>query len=471
MRVEQTQAERFDALFREHYDAVRAYARRRVAAGEQAQDAVAETFVVAWRRIDEVPEDALPWLLGVTRKVLANERRAGARGAALAQRLADAAKGVNAADPADLVVRAELQRAAFDRLSERDRETLLAAAGWEGPSASEARKDVSHGALAVRLHRARGRLKRQVEALGTVPVLLVALAVVAALLVTPPGRAGLSWAIDLIGIGDVGGPPTQADRAPLRPTTGPLVVDNGRGPDGSRYEWVAHRGGLPAITAQEADPRTGKPIPGAIHRIPAGTGLCLSLEWPGRRSPQAFGGCSPRPERYAPAPIQSAGPVQSLVWSPVRRGPQRGRPGAVMAMGTTSGAVHGLEIGYAGSGGRRELAVDFARVDRELLRRLGMPRGRPGPFGVFTAFVPARLVARDGLMDRYPQVAMLVNRNLRSGDPEVDACMRRRGRPALAAFSLTAYGRDGRAIDFRRTLDGNELSRECYVRWFDRGLR
>jgi len=466
MRVKPTQAERFDALFREHYATVRGYARRRANA-EQALDAVAETFLIAWRRIDDVPDDALPWLLGVTRKVMANQRRADGRGDALAQRLADAAVGVAADDPADVVGEAELMRDAFERLSDRDREVLLAAA-WDTPL--NMRHEASRGALAVRLHRARGRLKAQVESLGAVPILILALAIAAALLVTPPGRAGLSWAIELIGIGDVGGTPTQANRAPLRPTTGPLVVDNGRGPDGERYEWVAHRGGLPAITAQMADPRTGEPIPNAIRSIPRATGLCLSLDRPARRVSQAWGGCYPRPERYPPAPIQSTGPIQSFDWSPVRRGPQRGRPGAVMLVGTTSDAVHRLEIAYAAGSGQRDLNADFARVDGHLLRRLGMPRGKPRPFGVFVAFVPARLVARDGLMSHYSGGALLVDRELRTGDRATDACMRRHGRPSVAPYSLTAYSEDGHVVEHRRTLNGDELPRECYDGWFYREL-
>ena len=51
---------------------------------------MAETFLVAWRRLDDVPADALPWLYGVARRVLANQRRSADRGAALERRLAGA---------------------------------------------------------------------------------------------------------------------------------------------------------------------------------------------------------------------------------------------------------------------------------------------------------------------------------------------------------------------------------------------
>jgi RNA polymerase sigma-70 factor, ECF subfamily len=61
--VRPTRDEKFEGLFRENYAAVRAYALRR-ASPELAQDVVAETFLVAWRRLDDVPGDALPWLYG-----------------------------------------------------------------------------------------------------------------------------------------------------------------------------------------------------------------------------------------------------------------------------------------------------------------------------------------------------------------------------------------------------------------------
>jgi hypothetical protein len=60
---------RFDALFRDHHPVVRAYARRRVPP-EVVDDVVSETFLVVWRRLDDVPEAPLPWLLAVARNVV-----------------------------------------------------------------------------------------------------------------------------------------------------------------------------------------------------------------------------------------------------------------------------------------------------------------------------------------------------------------------------------------------------------------
>jgi RNA polymerase sigma-70 factor, ECF subfamily len=68
------EARRFEELFRSNYRAVLAYALRR-ADPETADEVVADTFLVCWRRLDEVPARALPWLLGVARRCLANRRR------------------------------------------------------------------------------------------------------------------------------------------------------------------------------------------------------------------------------------------------------------------------------------------------------------------------------------------------------------------------------------------------------------
>jgi DNA-directed RNA polymerase specialized sigma24 family protein len=77
---------RFEAIYREHFASVEAYARRRLST--RADDVVAETFLVAWRRFDQVPEDALPWLYGVARRVASDVRRSSARQVAVVERLA-----------------------------------------------------------------------------------------------------------------------------------------------------------------------------------------------------------------------------------------------------------------------------------------------------------------------------------------------------------------------------------------------
>ena len=77
--------ERFRHVYAEHFDRVLGYALRRVARPEDAADVVSETFLVAWRRLGDVPEEPRTrlWLYGVARRVLANQRRGDRRRTAL----------------------------------------------------------------------------------------------------------------------------------------------------------------------------------------------------------------------------------------------------------------------------------------------------------------------------------------------------------------------------------------------------
>jgi RNA polymerase sigma factor (sigma-70 family) len=153
---------RFAALFDEHRRAVLGYALRRVADPADAADVVAETFLTAWRRLDDVPGGgaALPWLLGVARRVLANQRRGARRHAGLAERLAgELATQLGAPPESDLGL-----RAALARLPERDRELLLLAA-WEELTPSQIAMVTGLRGVTVRsrLHRARRRLRAELE--------------------------------------------------------------------------------------------------------------------------------------------------------------------------------------------------------------------------------------------------------------------------------------------------------------------
>jgi RNA polymerase sigma-70 factor (ECF subfamily) len=148
----------FEQLYRQYADRVHAYALRRTTPSA-ADDVVAEVFLVVWRRLHRVPEDPLPWLLGVARRVLANRRRSDSRATALHERLTrdGSAPLPSAVSPEvdDRVARA------LAGLSERDRELLLLIA-WEGLRVNEAAQalGIRAGTLAVRLHRARQRLAR-----------------------------------------------------------------------------------------------------------------------------------------------------------------------------------------------------------------------------------------------------------------------------------------------------------------------
>ncbi len=153
-------AERFEALYRQHFRGVLGYALARLEP-ERAKDAAAETFLVAWRRIGEIPAEPAGWLFGVARKVVAQQIRAASRRDALATRLA--AFGYrergHPADPADEVAQRESALPALVRLGERDREilTLLAWHGLTGDQAADA-LGLTRLNFAVRLHRARRRL-------------------------------------------------------------------------------------------------------------------------------------------------------------------------------------------------------------------------------------------------------------------------------------------------------------------------
>ena len=145
---------RFEALFEGHHRRILAYALRRASREADAEDVVADTFAVAWRRIADVPDgdDELPWLLGVARRVSANQHRSAGRIAGVLARLR--------AQPRTSAMAAPTSPAslALDRLPAADQE-LLRLLAWDGLSQSEAGVvlGISANAVAIRLHRARKR--------------------------------------------------------------------------------------------------------------------------------------------------------------------------------------------------------------------------------------------------------------------------------------------------------------------------
>jgi RNA polymerase sigma-70 factor, ECF subfamily len=146
-------------MYREQGPAVRTFVHRRISRAV-ADDVVAEVFLAAWRRYDQAPSDTLPWLLGIARGILANQRRGQARRFALNERLAgSAAREGLAPDPEAFDVSPALQACAS--LSPRDQEILLLVA-WDGLDRGQAARalGISTGQFAVRLHRARRRLER-----------------------------------------------------------------------------------------------------------------------------------------------------------------------------------------------------------------------------------------------------------------------------------------------------------------------
>src|SRR5215475_12558230 len=150
---------RFDDVYAANHQAVLGYLLRRTDAAEDAADVFAETFLVAWRRLDDVPAgpEARLWLYGTARRALANHRRGARRRLALADRLrADLQISYQPAEPSGQLA---VLSAAFARLPEADRE-LLALVAWEGldPGQIAAVLGCTRNAARIRLHRARRRL-------------------------------------------------------------------------------------------------------------------------------------------------------------------------------------------------------------------------------------------------------------------------------------------------------------------------
>ncbi len=147
--------ERFEAIYAAHAAAVLRYALRRTAADE-AEDIVAEVFLVAWRRLEDVPAEPRGWLLGVARRAAANARRGADRRTALRERLS-----VERPRTAEEKGGPDRLGEALLGLSESDREALTLIA-WDGLSHREAAQALGlrESTFGVRLFRARRRLQR-----------------------------------------------------------------------------------------------------------------------------------------------------------------------------------------------------------------------------------------------------------------------------------------------------------------------
>lgn len=158
---------RFERIYDEHVSAVLAWSLRRCDR-ETAQDVVADTFLVAWRKIGSVPDEARPWLLTVARNHLQNARRSDLRRSETLTRLASTLPPApSLGSPDDLP--AEIA-AAIGALSPRDRELILLIA-WDDLTIVQAARVVGCTPVAarLRLHRARRHLARQLATSGHRP--------------------------------------------------------------------------------------------------------------------------------------------------------------------------------------------------------------------------------------------------------------------------------------------------------------
>ena len=157
---------RFRALYEACYPELLRFVQRRLHPSH-AEDVAAEVFLVAWRRLEEMPpieDGARPWLFGVARRSLLNSQRGQDRRAALAVRVAAAAAPDVAGDDTDLVDRRLDLVAAWPRLSATDQEAL-ALTVWDELSAVEAAAvlQISAVAFRLRLSRARRALRRHLD--------------------------------------------------------------------------------------------------------------------------------------------------------------------------------------------------------------------------------------------------------------------------------------------------------------------
>lgn len=163
--------QRFRRLFVEHYSDVLGYAMRRTDQAD-AEDAAAMVFLTVWRRFDELPDGpaAVLWLYGVARRVVANQQRSQRRRQRLLTRLRLVRpEPVAASNRKDHQV-SSMVRDALNRLKPADQEVLRLVT-WEGLSYAEVGRVLgcSEGTVAVRVHRARRRMERQLRSAGFVP--------------------------------------------------------------------------------------------------------------------------------------------------------------------------------------------------------------------------------------------------------------------------------------------------------------
>ncbi len=157
--------QRFRALFAAHHESVLRFARRRTSA-DRADDIAAETFLVAWRRLEVVPVrpgETLPWLYAVARRCLLNADRAAGRQQALAVRIADGTPSGVELDVDAIATSADLATA-WRALSATDQDVLALVLFEDLPSTQAASVlGISPTAYRLRLSRARRTLRRLLD--------------------------------------------------------------------------------------------------------------------------------------------------------------------------------------------------------------------------------------------------------------------------------------------------------------------
>jgi RNA polymerase sigma-70 factor, ECF subfamily len=141
--VSEPETSRFTGVYQEFYPRVLGYAMRRTTP-DAAREVADETFLIAWRRRDVLPTDAvLPWLLVVARNVLSDQRRRGRRQDALRAEIADASLGRAEPGVDAAVIERITVLTALAALPSTDREVLMLTV-WDGLS-----RDCSPGRISA----------------------------------------------------------------------------------------------------------------------------------------------------------------------------------------------------------------------------------------------------------------------------------------------------------------------------------
>lgn len=153
---------RFRRVYADNFEPLLAYAVRRVDDSADAADVVAETFLIAWRRVADIPpgDEARLWLYGVARRVLSNHHRGGVRRERLGERLRQRLRATGSLDPGTEVPQRLTIRSALAKLGELDREVLMLTF-WEGlePREAAAVLHLDPTVVRSRLSRARTRMR------------------------------------------------------------------------------------------------------------------------------------------------------------------------------------------------------------------------------------------------------------------------------------------------------------------------
>jgi hypothetical protein len=223
-------------------------------------------------------------------------------------------------------------------------------------------------------------------------VVVLAAAVLAAALLTPPGRDASAWVGELVGIGEVGGKPTLENHG-FEDSSRDVVIANGVAPDGSRYEWVVY------------DCKVDLREEGLATNF---AGFGMALEWPDAKGREGGGGC----EEAEGAPVRD----HDLGGMHVQIIPSQFKGVAepdLSVSGTTGTRVQRVRVVYTDTSGiEHDLDVDFERVPPDLRERVG----RNTPAGTFVAFVPGEWAARDEVETRLDLRAVLGTGRLELSD-------------------------------------------------------